>query len=268
MPEAETIERAGLEADLDLLRAAAREAGQIALRFFGGKPEVWMKGGVSPVSEADYAADRFLHETLLAARPGYGWLSEERADDTARLEARRTFIVDPIDGTRGFLEGRSEWCISAAIVEDGRPIAGVLECPARQETYWATLGGGGFKDGSHLRVQAAERPLARIGGPGMMVGALPREIRSRVEKTPYVPSLAYRIAMVADGALDATFVKPNSRDWDLAAADLILHEAGGMILDEDGVSPRYGGRETAHGHLVAGHGQLLATMAETIRMRL
>lgn len=267
MQAADTIERADLEADLDLLRTAARDAGRIALGFFRGNPEVWLKGGVSPVSEADYAADRYLHETLLAARPEYGWLSEERADDIVRLQARRTFIVDPIDGTRGFLEGRSEWCISVAIVEAGRSLAGVLECPAKEETYWATLGGGAFKDGQRLHVREPQRPLARIGGPGALVNALPQETLSRVEKSAHVPSLAYRIAMVADGSLDATFVKPSSRDWDLAAADLILHEAGGVILDEDGVSPRYGDRETAHGHLVAGHGPLLATMAETILNR-
>lgn len=265
MPAVDAIDRADLAADLDLLREAAREAGQIAMRFFRKNPEVWLKGGTSPVSEADYAADRYLHETLLAARPGYGWLSEERADDIVRLKANRTFIVDPIDGTRGFLEGRKEWCISVAVVEAGRPLVGVLECPVMEETYWATLGGGAFRSGHRLAVREPARPLARVGGPGTMISALPDAVRSRVEKSPYVPSLACRIAMVADGTLDATFVKPSARDWDLAAADLILHEAGGVILDEDGVSPRYGGRETAHGHLVAGHGALLAAMAETIK---
>ena len=105
MPAVEQINETDLAGDLALLLEAAREAGEIALRYFGQSPEVWLKGGTSPVSEADYAADHFLNETLLAARPDYGWLSEERADDAARLSARRTFVVDPIDGTRGFLEG-------------------------------------------------------------------------------------------------------------------------------------------------------------------
>ena len=94
-----------------------------------------MKGGTSPVSEADYAVDRYLRETLTAARPAYGWLSEETADSAGRLAASRTFVVDPIDGTRAFLDGRSTWCVSIAVVEDGHPLAGVLDCPATGEIF-------------------------------------------------------------------------------------------------------------------------------------
>jgi myo-inositol-1(or 4)-monophosphatase len=264
LPAADQVRDPGLAGDLALLVEAAREAGQIALRFFRQSPEVWMKGGTSPVSEADYAADKYLNETLLAARPDYGWLSEEATDDAARLSARRTFVVDPIDGTRGFLEGRNEWCVSIAVVERGRSIAGVLECPAKKETYSAVLGGGAFKDGKRLLV-SEPGPVVLLGGPADMVSALPQELRARVKRAEYIPSLAYRVAMVADGSLDASFVKPNSHDWDLAAADLILREAGGEILDVDGKAPAYGGSEIRHGALVAGSGKLLAVMARTIR---
>lgn len=233
------------------------------MSYFRKNPEVWLKGGSSPVSEADYAADKFLRETLLAARPDYGWLSEETVDDAARLKARRTFIIDPIDGTRGFLDGRSEWCVSAAVTEGGRPLVGVLECPARNETYLATIGAGAFKDGKPLGIGAPRSP-ALVGGPVSMINAMPAHVRDRVKRSEYIPSLAYRIAMVADGRLDATFIKPNSQDWDLAAADLILHEAGGAILDDEEASPTYGGRETVHGSLVAGSGELLEAMSRTI----
>lgn len=263
MPAADQLSETDLAGDLALLLDAAREAGKIALGYFKQSPEVWLKGGTSPVSEADYAADRYLHETLLAARPDYGWLSEERADDAARLAARRTFVVDPIDGTRGFLEGRRDWCVSVAVVEQGRSIAGVLECPARKETFSAVLGGGAFKNGKQL-VVGAPRPMTLVGGPADMVNALPEEIRRSVKRAEYVPSLAYRLAMVADGSLDASFVKPNSHDWDLAAADLILREAGGDLLDEQGKAPTYGGAEIRHGALVGGSGELLAVMARTI----
>lgn len=263
MPAADQLGEADLAGDLALLLDAAREAGRIALSYFRQSPEVWLKGGTSPVSEADYAADRYLHETLLAARPDYGWLSEERADDAARLAARRTFVVDPIDGTRGFLEGRRDWCVSVAVVEQGRSIAGVLECPARTETYSAVLGGGAFKNGRRLAV-GEPRATALVGGPAEFVNALPREVRERVKRAEYVPSLAYRLAMVADGALDGSFVKPNSHDWDLAAADLILREAGGDLLDEHGKPPTYGGAHIRHGALVAGSGALLATMVRII----
>jgi len=265
LPAVDAQHDTALAADLALLTEAAREAGRIAMRFFRQNPEVWLKGGTSPVSEADYAADRFLHETLLAARPDYGWLSEERADNAERLGARRTFIVDPIDGTRGFLDGRRDWCVSVAVVEQGRSLVGVLECPAREETYTATVGGGALKDGSRIHVQTPPRPTALIGGPVNMIAALRQDAGQAVKRAEYVPSLAYRIAMVADGRLDATFVKPNSQDWDLAAADLILHEAGGGLLDEWGRAPTYAGHDTVHGSLIAGSGQLLSAMAETIR---
>ena len=264
MPAVDQVRDTGLASDLALLVDAARQAGQIALRFFKQTQEVWMKGGTSPVSEADYAADSFLTQTLLAARPDYGWLSEEAVDDAARLSAKRTFVVDPIDGTRGFLEGRSEWCVSIAVVEQGQSIAGVLECPAREESYSAVLGGGSFKNGKRLAVDDA-RPLTLVGGPADMINALPDDMRRRVKRAEYIPSLAYRLAMVADGRLDASFVRPKSHDWDLAAADLILREAGGDLFDQYGKAPAYGGPETRHGALVAGSGESLAIMARTIR---
>ena len=223
-----------------------------------------MKAGSSPVSEADYAVDKFLRETLLAARPDYGWLSEETTDTDARLSARRTFVVDPIDGTRGFLKGRSTWCVSVAVVEDGVSLCGVLDCPAKNSVFHAQAGKGAWQDGRLIEVRKpSDRPL--VGGPKALIGALPEDLRVRLPDVPYIPSLAYRIAIVANGEFDATFVKPDSHDWDLAAADIILREAGGHILDSRGEAPRYACRETAQGALVAGSGALLAEIAGVIR---
>lgn len=259
--DATDLSNAGQE--LALLRDAARKAGAIAMGYFGKNPEVWMKEGTSPVSEADYAADKYLRETLLAARPHYGWLSEETADDPARLSARRTFVVDPIDGTRGFLKGLDTWCVSVAVVENGRSIAGVLECPAKRETYWALPGGGAFLNGGRITVRSPN-PQLEVAGPKQMADLLPIVWRERLVRAPYIPSLAYRLAMVSNGVLDATFVKPNAHDWDIAAADLILREAGGKLVTSKGQSPAYGGTEIRHGALAAGSGNLLANMTEVI----
>lgn len=263
MPEIETIDKAELQAELELLRAAAAEAGRIAMGYFRQNPEVWFKGGNSPVSEADYAADHYLRETLMAARPDYGWLSEETADNLDRLGARRTFVVDPIDGTRGFVEGRTAWCVSVAVVENGRSLAGVLECPARNETYWAMAGCGAFLNGAPLKVhEACDR--VRIAGPKPMIDKMPEEWQERLDREAYIPSLAYRVAMIASGVLDATFVKPNAHDWDIAAAELILSEAGGKLLDKQGRKPAFAGRDIVHGALIAGSGTLLDVMAGVI----
>jgi myo-inositol-1(or 4)-monophosphatase len=263
LPVVDATDLPSAEEDLALLRDAAREAGVITMRYFGKSPEVWMKGGTSPVSEADYAADKFLRETLLAARPDYGWLSEETADDPARLSARRTFVVDPIDGTRGFLQGLDTWCVSVAVVEGGKSIAGVLECPAKHETYWAVPGGGAFLNNSRITVREPQ-PQMEIAGPTPLIDLLPADWQGRLRRGPYIPSLAYRLAMVAGGALDGTFVKPNAHDWDIAAADLILREAGGDLVGQGGDVPTYGGERIRHAALAAGSGALFAAMARVI----
>ncbi|MER9326940.1 3'(2'),5'-bisphosphate nucleotidase CysQ [Mesorhizobium sp. M0488] len=262
MPEHE-LTTAGATQDLPLLRDAAREAGAIAMRYFGQNPQVWMKGGTSPVSEADHAADAYLRRTLLAARPEYGWLSEETVDDPVRLSARRTFVVDPIDGTRGFLEGQRTWCVSVAVVEQGRTLAGVLECPALDETYWALPGQGAFRNGKRITVRELTG-TAEISGLKQLIDLMPAEWQRRLKRAPYSPSLAYRLAMIANGSLDATFVKPNAHDWDIAAADLILREAGGQLLDRHGRAPLYAGEVIRHGTLAAGSGELLAVLAGVI----
>ncbi|MCO6048462.1 3'(2'),5'-bisphosphate nucleotidase CysQ [Mesorhizobium sp. RP14(2022)] len=264
MPEADTHSDA-LRADLALLTEAAREAGRIAHGFFRHDPQVWMKEGVSPVSEADYASDKYLRETLLGARPGHGWLSEETVDSPERLARRRTFVVDPIDGTRAFVQGLDIWCVSVALVENGETLVGVLECPALRETFTAVKGGGAFLNGKLLHVRPSTA-TPTIAGPKQYLDALPEPYASKAHRHGHIPSLAYRIGLIAKGKLDATFVKPNSHDWDLAAADLILREAGGALLDTDGLPLRYATTSNPrHGLLVAGSGPLLAVAAETLK---
>lgn len=235
------------------------------MRYFRQTPEVWMKGGTSPVSEADFAVDRFLAEFLLSARPGYGWLSEETADTPERLAARRTFVVDPIDGTRGFLEGKNTWCVSIAVVEGGAPLAGVLDCPATQEVFAAISGEGATRNGAAIRVAEPHLPRPRIGGPKPLLRLAEQELGRSFDTITYVPSLAYRVAMVANGRIDATFVRQNSNDWDLAAADLVLREAGGRILNRSGRSPVYASVNPKHGALVAGSGALLDVLAPVLQ---
>lgn len=245
--------------DLALLAEAAAEAADIAMSYFRRDPQVWMKPGDSPVSEADLAVDRHLRTVLLGARPDYGWVSEEAAASPAASADHPVFVVDPIDGTRAFIDGGPTWCISIAVVVGGRPLAGLLQCPVKGETYAATRGGGATCNASPIRVATPGQSL-HLAGPGAMIDALPLELRAPARRHPYIPSLAYRIAMVASGALDATYVKPHSRDWDLAAADLILEEAGGAILDAAGQRLRYRVPERPHGPLVAGSGELLAVL--------
>ena len=138
-----------------------------------------------------------------------------------------------------------------------------LECPARDETFWAETGKGARKNGAPIKVrEPGDAP--EIAGPKQMISSMPQNWLDRYRPFAYIPSLAYRIAMIADGRLDATFVKPNAQDWDLAAADLILREAGGKVLTHKGKPPLYGGAVTTHGRLVAGSGELLDAMSRVI----
>ena len=252
VPDTKNVSNVDLNrSDLQLICDAASEAGQIALGYFGKDPEVWMKGGSSPVTEADHAADKYLCDILRAARPEYGWLSEETTDNSERLNCQRVFIVDPIDGTRGFIQGHKKWCVSVAVVDRGKSVCGVLECPALEETYTALVGEGAWHNGN--RILAGEvAKQQRITGPERLIKQYAVDIGEEIEDIPFVPSLAYRMAMVATGELDGTFARANSHDWDIAAADLILGEAGAVLSELNGEAIVYNRKEITHDILVAG----------------
>ncbi|MEN0040234.1 MAG: 3'(2'),5'-bisphosphate nucleotidase CysQ [Pseudomonadota bacterium] len=253
MPDAELTHN---DRDLILLKTLGYEAGQLAMRWFGPEaadnPEVWMKEGDSPVSQADFAVDEFLRRELLAARPDYGWLSEETDDDGSRQQAKRTFVIDPIDGTRGFLNHSRQWCVSLAIVEDNRPVTAVLECPALGETLTATADGPALLNGKPITACTFfDGETLRVTGPRSAQTALMKLKPHRVERMEFVPSLAYRIAMVAMARADLIVARGSAKDWDLAAADLICHRAGGRLTDRDGSTLAYNCRDVRHGQLVA-----------------
>lgn len=254
-------------ADLDLLVGAARLAGARALDFFRKGPEVWWKnGGRSPVSAADFAANDILKKELLSARPNYGWLSEETDDDANRLGCETVFVIDPIDGTRAFIAGKDIWCVSAAVVHKGRPVAGVLFAPSLDEVFTAAEHGPALKNGKPIAATEpdAARPT-RVAAPEDMAHDLQGHMDGGVHRISHVPSLAYRLAMVADGRIDATLVKRNSHDWDLAAADLILARAGGGLVTLDGAPLAYNRPTVSHETLCASGLSRLSGLVEASR---
>jgi myo-inositol-1(or 4)-monophosphatase len=221
--------------DLSLIVEAAHAAGRLAVSLRQAGLEIDYKPGDSPVTNADLAADALLKETLRGARPDYGWLSEETADDPARLAARRVFVVDPIDGTRAFLAGEPWWTVCVAVVEQGRPVAGVVFAPQREETFAAAPSAGATLNGAPIRASAA----CAIEDCGMI--AHPRMFKHPKWAQPWPNmriarrnSTAYRLCLVAAGAADATVTFAPKHDWDLAAADLIASEAGAFVGDHTG----------------------------------
>jgi myo-inositol-1(or 4)-monophosphatase len=220
-------------ADTELLLQAAEAAGEIARRHFRTSIEVIDKpGDLGPVTAVDLEIDRMLRARLSRARPDYGWLSEESDDGTARLRAERVFVVDPIDGTRSYIAGEPGFAVALAVVERGRPVAGVVHLPARGQTYSAAAGQGAFRDGRPIAVSREHRiekatvltarkqmlPEHWPGGPPPME----RHFRS---------SLAWRMCLVAEGRFDSMLTFRRAFEWDIAAGALIAAEAGGRVTD-------------------------------------
>jgi len=241
--------RASFKDDLETI---VREAGALAVKAFHGETlHSWTKQGGSPVSEADIALDKFLRERLTRLLPDAGWLSEETEDDRARLGSSRLWVVDPIDGTRAFVNNRTDWSVSVALVENGRPRAAALYAPIEDGLYLAIHREGVTLDGVRLKASASESfDGVHAAGPKPMLGELEKALPGLVAE-PKVHSLALRLARVASDKLGVAFASKNSHDWDLAAADLIVHEAGGMLTTLDGQATTYNGTDVRHAALVA-----------------
>jgi myo-inositol-1(or 4)-monophosphatase len=254
-----------LTPEAELLADTVREAGALALSMFRTELKNWTKGASSPVSEADIAVNDLLEARLRSATPDYGWLSEESADDEERLGKRLVWIVDPIDGTRGYLAGREDWCVSVALVRDGSPVLAAVFAPASKEFFFAARGQGAVRNGVVLRATAgAELDFSRVAGPKPLVERLSTS-STTITLHPRIGSLALRLCRVADETLDAAFAGGQSRDWDLAAANLIVQEANGRMTDLSGDTILYNRREVAHGMLVAAGRERHARIVEHFR---
>jgi myo-inositol-1(or 4)-monophosphatase len=256
-----------LNRDAALLRQTVKEAGALALSLFRTELKNWTKGASSPVSEADIAVNDLLEQRLRSATPDYGWLSEESLDDEERLGKRLVWIVDPIDGTRGYLAGREDWCVSVALVEDASPVLAAVFAPASDEFFFAARGQGAARNNVPVHATSGtELDFSRLAGPKPLVERLSRS-SGEITLHPRIGSLALRLCRVAHGNLDAAFAGGQSRDWDLAAANLIVQEADGNMTALSGDTILYNRRDVAHGVLVAAGRDRHARIVEHFRER-
>jgi myo-inositol-1(or 4)-monophosphatase len=253
-------------ADRDLLITAVREAGAIARDGFAQISKSWEKSKGNPVTETDLAVDRFLNERLLAARPDYGWLSEESVDTGERLAKRRVFIVDPIDGTLAFIRRKPEFVVCASVAEDGAPTAAALFNPMTEEMFEAVRGGGARLNGKPIRVSAARA----LEGCRMLVAR--NVIEHPAWPTPWPKmeigqraSIAYRLALVAKGEYDAMVALSSKHEWDTAAGALVVEEAGGIVSAHDGLPLRYNQATPHHRSIVCAGPALHAAILERTR---
>jgi myo-inositol-1(or 4)-monophosphatase len=253
--------------DAALLAATVREAGVLALSLFRTDLKNWTKGASSPVSEADIAVNDLIAGRLRSVTPEYGWLSEESADDEIRLEKRLVWIVDPIDGTRAYLAGREDWCVSVALVEDGAPLLAAVFAPVSGEFFFAVRGGGALcNDLPISATSGTEFDFSRMAGPKPLVERL-NQGTDEISLHPRIGSLALRLCRVGQGRLDAAFAGGQSRDWDLAAANLIVQEANGNMTALSGERICYNRQDVMHGVLVAAGCDRHASIVEYFRKR-
>ena len=254
-------------ADLALLLDAARAAEGIARAHWRADPQTWTKADDSPVTEADLKVDRHLRDMLGTARPGYGWLSEESEDDPARLEAQTVFIVDPIDGTRSYAAGQTDWAHSLAVAHRGRVVAAVVHLPLRDQTFAATADTATTLNGAPVavtdapacegaRLLAPRWALDPAGWRGGVAPGFDRSLR---------PALAWRLSLVAEGRFDAALTLRPVWEWDIAAGTLLVERAGGIVTDRRGARHAFNsaGRRS-DGMIAAGpalHADILSHLA-------
>jgi myo-inositol-1(or 4)-monophosphatase len=220
--------------DLRLALDAARRAASLVAGHFRSGLEVRYKDPEQPVTEADLAADAALREDLLGARPAYGWLSEE---SRARSGTGRTWMVDPIDGTNSFVAGIPEFGVSVGLVEDGRPVVGVVVNPATGDAWWAAAGAGAFLNGAPIRVSGPGTP------PTVLVSRDEQRRGRYAGLGGWVQvacgSTAVKMCRVAQGAADSFLSFGPKHLWDVCAADLIAREAGARVTGLAGEPIRY-----------------------------
>lgn len=257
-----------LAADHALLCRAVREAGKVALARFEGGFEVREKAPGDPVTDADIAVDAALRKMLCGARPRYGWLSEESAGGPDRLRAARAWVVDPIDGTRVFVARGREWAVSAALVEAGRPVAACVYNPVLGSFFDARKGAGTRRNGRLVRTSCtAELSFSNLGSSRK---ELERSLWSRKFSEARIftmDAIAWRLALVAGSSLDGTISLRPKSDWDIAAGDLLIAEAGGRTTTPGGETLFYNGTDTRKREGLAAanrylHRELLARLAQ------
>jgi myo-inositol-1(or 4)-monophosphatase len=229
------------ERELEVALAAAREAAGILREHYARDTRSWEKSEDNPVTAADLASDRAIARRLRDAFPKDGLLSEETLSDPARLEQRRVWIVDPMDGTKEFIQRIPEFGVSIALCEAGEPVVGVIANPVQESSIWATRGGGCYRDGRRVEVTGC-RDLSEA----VVIASRTEISRGQFERYQGwfkeirpVGSIAWKLACIACGDGDLNISVAPKNEWDVCAGDLLVREAGGAYLAFDASRRRY-----------------------------
>ena len=256
------------DTDVGRIAAALEESAELASTFSPSSVYVHHKGWDGPVTEADHALDELLHRALV--RPGEGWLSEETHDDGHRIGMERVWVVDPIDGTRGFLAGQAEWCVSVGLSVDGEIAAAGILNPWAEETYLAERGGTATLNSDATRVTDHEElssDVTILASRSEVRWGSWHRFRGASFKVRTIGSIAYKMALVAAGKADAVISLEPKNEWDVAAGALLVEAAGGVVTDLGGRPMQFNQRDTLIDGVIAAGPTTHAAIRELMTRR-
>ncbi|MBT3662608.1 MAG: 3'(2'),5'-bisphosphate nucleotidase CysQ [Candidatus Marinimicrobia bacterium] len=232
--------------ELNIAKDAAFEAGSIIMSYYNTDYEIKDKGYHNPVTTADHAADTLLKKTLMAARPDYGWLSEETVDSPARLSKERVWVVDPLDGTKEFIEGVPNFVVSVALVENGYPVVGVLYNPVTKEMFTAEKSKGAFLNDAPILCSTKESvsEMVILNSRSETRRGLWKSYDGIFGKLKAIGSVAYKLGLTAAGKADIFASLRPKNEWDICAGNCIINEAGGKLIDLNGHQRLYNQKNT------------------------
>ena len=235
-----------MDNDLKLAINASLKAGEIIMQYYCDDYEIKEKGYHNPVTTADNEADTYLKSTLMSARPQYGWLSEETVDSKNRLNKEKVWIVDPLDGTKEFIEGVPQFVVSIALVEKGIPIIGVLHNPVTKETFHAAKGGGAYLDQGQYRcsIKDSTRDMVILNSRSETRRGLWEPYKKHFKKLRPIGSVAYKMGLTAIGKADIFATLRPKNEWDICAGTCLINEAGGKVINLNGKEITFNNQKT------------------------
>ena len=235
-----------MRSELIIAKEAAIEAGAIILNYYKADYEIQEKGYRNPVTTADQEADSRLKEILLGERPNYGWLSEETVDTYDRLDKKRVWIVDPLDGTKEFIQTIPEFCVSIGLVEDNIPVVGVIYNPISDEMFYAQKKKGAFLNGDQIKISTVEdiKNASLVVSRSERTKGLWSNYKSNFSSVKSIGSIAYKLCLAASGLYDITATVAPKNEWDICAGDCIINEAGGVMKKINGDNIIYNQKKT------------------------
>ena len=235
-----------MDSDLKLAINASFKAGEIIMQYYCDDYEIKEKGYHNPVTTADNEADSYLKSTLMSARPQYGWLSEETVDSKRRLSKEKVWIVDPLDGTKEFIEGVPQFVVSIALVEKGTPIIGVLHNPVTKETFHAVKGKGTYLDDNIYRcsIKDSTTDMLILNSRSETRKGLWEPYKQYFKELKPIGSVAYKMGLTATGKADIFVTLRPKNEWDVCAGTCLINEAGGKVIDLNGKELTFNNQKT------------------------